>query len=171
MKKILPRSFFGRKTLAVSRELIGMYLCRGDNAFMITETEAYDGFNDEASHARRGETERNRVMFGPAGFWYVYFVYGMHHMLNIVTREREYPAAVLIRSVEGFGGPAKLTKAINIGRELNGRPAARGSNLWIEDRGIVVPNSHISRTSRIGINYAGEKWRSKKWRFVLREGF
>lgn len=133
---------------------------------MIIETEAYDGFEDKASHASRGETPRNKVMFGEAGVWYVYFVYGMHHMLNIVTGAKGYPSAVLIRGVEGISGPARLTKALGIDRAMNEQKAERKSGLWIEDRGVIVPKNRIERTPRIGVAYAGEEWAEKPWRFV-----
>ncbi|MBI2626024.1 MAG: DNA-3-methyladenine glycosylase, partial [Candidatus Nealsonbacteria bacterium] len=100
----LQRSFFLRPTLLVSKELLGKYLVRkiGRKILVgkITETEAYDGFKDKASHASRGNTERNKVMFDEGGRWYVYFTYGMHWMLNIVTGPQKYPAAVLIRGID-----------------------------------------------------------------------
>src|SRR3989304_10562893 len=104
--KTLEKKFFVRPTLTVAKDLLGKYLTiRADGKiqrFMITEVEAYDGFKDKASHASRGKTERNTPMFGEAGVWYVYFTYGMHYMLNIVTGPQNYPAAVLIRGVEGI---------------------------------------------------------------------
>ncbi len=169
MRKILRKSFFEQPTLLVAENLLGKYLVRNGNAFMITEVEAYDGFEDKASHASRGETPRNKVMFGEAGRWYVYFVYGMHHMLNIVTGAEGYPAAVLIRGVEEVSGPARLTKALGIDCATNEQKAVTASGLWIEDRGIVVPKNRIKKTPRIGVAYAGEEWAGKPWRFVLKE--
>src|SRR3989344_2308826 len=100
--KALPQTFFNRPAPLVARELLGKFLVRRyrkrTDAFIITETEAYEGFHDKASHAHRGQTKRNAPMFGDAGYWYVYFTYGMHWLLNIVTRERGYPSAVLIRA-------------------------------------------------------------------------
>ena len=122
-------------------------------------------------------------MFGPAGYWYVYFTYGMHWMLNIVTREKSYPAAVLIRGVDGkiylngparqtfsvknLDGPAKLTKFLKIDRKLNGLVANKKSGLWIENRNSAIHNSlfKIQQSSRIGVNYAGSYWAKRKWRF------
>src|SRR3989344_5697076 len=131
MKKILGEQFFERSTLAVAKELLGKYLVRRvrgkEVSGMITETEAYDGFHDKASHASRGKTPRNAPMFGPAGCWYVYFTYGMHWMLNIVTREKGYPAAVLIRGVGDISGPARVTKRLKIDKKLNGMSASRRS--------------------------------------------
>jgi len=105
-RKIISRDYFNRPTVDVARSLLGKFLVRrlrGKTiAVMISETEAYDGPRDLASHASRGKTPRTSVMFGPAGRFYVYFTYGMHWMLNVVTGPKEYPAAVLIR-----GGAAR----------------------------------------------------------------
>ena len=196
MRKVLTQKFFDRSTTKVARDLLGKFLVRrlpscddcsacarlpscddcsagarlpkGEIAVMITEVEAYDGFADRASHAARGKTPRNAPMWGKAGAWYVYFVYGVHEMLNIVTREEEYPAAVLIRGVEGISGPGRLTKKLAIDRALNGKAARRASGLWIEDRGNRIPHGAISCAPRVGVSYAGEVWAKKPWRFVLR---
>lgn len=105
MKKLPPQKFFKAPVLKVAKSLIGKYLVRKlrgkEIALMITEVEAYDGANDLACHARHGKTKRNEVMFGEAGRFYVYFTYGMHWMLNIVTGPKDYPAAVLIRGAGG----------------------------------------------------------------------
>src|SRR5690348_15950613 len=102
MKKILPLLFFDRPTLTVARELLGKYIVRSYRGklipVMITEVEAYDGPNDLASHASRGMTPRTKIMFGPAGNFYVYFTYGMHWLVNVVTGPKQYPAAVLLRA-------------------------------------------------------------------------
>jgi DNA-3-methyladenine glycosylase len=170
--KVLKSSFFNRPTLTVAEELLGKFLVRRIGkktiGFMITEVEAYDGFKDKASHAHRGKTKRNEIMFGEAGHWYVYFTYGMHWMLNIVTGEKDYPAAVLIRGIEGVSGPARLTKFLNIDKKLHGEPARRKSGLWIEDRGIKIPTKEIQKTPRIGVSYAGPIWTQKPYRFVLK---
>jgi DNA-3-methyladenine glycosylase len=168
MRKVLRKNFFEQPTLVVAENLLGKFLVRDGHAYMIIEVEAYDGFEDMASHASRGKTPRNTVMFGEAGVWYVYFVYGMHHMLNIVTGEKDYPAAVLIRGVEDISGPAWLTKALGVDRAMNEQKATRKIGLWIEDRGIIVPKNRIKRTPRIGVAYAGEEWAGKPWRFVFK---
>mgnify|MGYP001580176199 FL=1 len=175
MRKVLSKKFFQRNTLAVARGLLGKFLVRkiGDKeAFgMITEVEAYNGLSDKASHASRGKTKRNSVMFQAGGAWYVYCVYGMHEMLNIVTREKEYPAAILIRGVlvhdvlyKKTNGPGKLTKFFHIERNLNGKSASKKTSLWIEDRGIKFKK--ILRGRRVGVDYAG-MWKRKLWRFYI----
>jgi len=170
MRRVLAKDFFDRPTRTVARELLGKYLVRRKNgkstAHMIVETEAYDGFHDKASHAHRGQTARNTLMYVEAGVIYVYFTYGMHWMLNIVVGKERYPAAVLIRGVEGINGPARLTKALKIDKQLNAKLLSKKTGLWIEDRGVVVRPLDIKRTPRIGIRYAGE-YVHKPWRFVL----
>jgi DNA-3-methyladenine glycosylase len=187
MRRILGERFFGRPTPLVARALLGKFLVRKiggkEIALMVTETEAYDGFRDRGSHASRGKTERNWPMFGPPGHWYVYFTYGMHWMLNIVTRERGYPAAVLIRGAalcnsndiasrkfttcDVVNGPGKLTKFLKITGKFSAKPAARSSGLWIEDRGVKIPAARIKKGPRVGIDYAGPYWARRHWRFQL----
>lgn len=170
MQKRLAKKFFERKTLIVARELLGKYLVRkiGKKVIvgMITETEAYYGFYDRASHASRGRTKRTEIMFGSAGVAYVYFVYGMHYCLNVVTEQMGYPAAVLIRGIEKVNGPGRLTRHFKIDVSLNGENTATSKRIWIEDRKIVIPHSHVVRTPRIGVDYAGA-YKGKKWRFVI----
>lgn len=167
---VLPEEFFSRSTLRVARELLGKYLVRrigsGTIAGKITEVEAYIGLDDRASHASRGMTKRNRVMFGSAGTWYVYFTYGMYWMLNVVAERKGYPAAVLIRGVEGVSGPGRLTKFFRIDKRFDGEPAWPRTGLWIEDRGIEIRPAAIKRTPRIGVDYAAE-WKDKLWRFYV----
>lgn len=151
---ILGPEFFERSSIKVARDLIGCFLCRRVNnkteKFLIVETESYEGREDLASHASRGETPRNEVMFGKPGVWYVYFTYGMHYMLNVVCGKTGHPGAVLIRGIthpsvpslnlrEGKGnlpnlvGPARLTKHLGIDKTFNGLEASKKSGLWIED--------------------------------------
>lgn len=175
MRKILTKKFFERATLVVAYDLLGKFLVRKKGrkeiAYMVTEVEAYDGHKDKASHAHRGETPRNKVMFGEAGVWYIYFVYGMYDMLNVVTGPRGYPAAILIRGVEGIRGPGRLTKKLGITRRLNSKNAVRVSGLWIEDRGIKVRPKEIKKTSRVGVNYVGSVWSKKPYRFIFKKDY
>jgi DNA-3-methyladenine glycosylase len=167
---VLDQEFFGRPALAVARELLGKYLVRRVGGWSIAarihETEAYVGPHDLACHAAKGHTPRTSVMFGPAGVWYVYFIYGIHWMLNVVTESEGFPAAVLLRGAGDWPGPARLTKALRIDRRLNGRPASPESGLWIEDRGETIRRTLIRRTPRIGVDYAGP-WAAKPYRFLL----
>ena len=174
---ILSTKFYDRQVVVVAHGLLGKFLCHklGGRTIklLITEFEAYDGPHDKASHANKGKTARNEPMFGEAGVWYVYLVYGMHNMLNIVTGPKNYPAAVLIRSVKSLSnqvakldGPAKLTKFLKIDRKFNGKKAVPKNNLWIEDRGVKIKKSQIKTSPRIGVDYAGE-WKDKNFRFYL----
>lgn len=171
MGKVLTVSFFKRKTTIVAEDLIGKFLIRTfrgrEYVYMITETEAYDGFDDKASQAHRGKTTRNKVMFDEAGTIYTYLTYGMHFMLNIVTGKKEFPAAVLIRGVEEVSGPGRLTKALHITKTLNTKPLGKNSGLWVEDRGISISKKQIERTPRIGIN-CEQEWKDKPYRFILK---
>ena len=171
MRKVLEKEFFNRDTKTVARELLGKFLVRKigskEVAKMITETEAYNGPKDQASHAFRGLTKRNQVMFGLPGYLYIYLCYGMYYMLNISTREAGFPAGVLIRGVEGFNGPGKLTRFFKIDKKSYGKQAEKSYGLWFEDRGIRIPKNKIKNTPRIGVNYAGPIWSAKKLRFTL----
>jgi DNA-3-methyladenine glycosylase len=162
--------FFDRPADKVAHNLIG---CRlnwmfGDNlgSRIITETEAYIGEHDLASHAAKGRTKRNEALFGPPATLYVYFVYGMHWMLNVVTGPTGYPAAVLIRAVEGINGPARLTKVMGVAGSLNGKPANEQNGVWFSE-GLKPPRKSIIRSARIGVDYAGPVWSSKPLRFSL----
>ena len=135
---------------------------------MLTEVEAYDGPEDLASHASKGRTPRTEVMFGPAGVFYVYLIYGMHWMLNVVTGEPGYPAAVLIRGTTNISGPGRITARLQIDKSLNGRPAKKSSGLWFENHSIVIPVELIETTPRIGVEYSVD-WSRVPYRFILRE--
>jgi len=170
MKRILSRTFFQRPAPEVAPDLIGTYLVREidgvQTAYMITETEAYEGADDRASHASKGRTKRTEVMFGKAGRWYVYLIYGMYTMLNIVTGDDGHPSAVLIRAVEEISGPGRLTKRLGITGAMNAMSAGYDAGLWIEDRGERIDPLRRKKTPRVGVDYAGPIWAKKEWRFV-----
>ncbi len=172
MNRRLPHSFFNRPVVDVANDLIGCYLVRAidgkEERYMITETEAYDGCEDLACHASKGRTARTEIMFGEAGHIYIYLIYGMYWMLNIVTGEKNYPAAVLIRGVEGVNGPGRLTKKLQINKSLNGKKLGIETGLWIE-AGEKIPKSRIEKSARVGVDYAGPIWAKKEWRFVLKK--
>lgn len=188
--EILSEQFYNRYVVDVARDLLGRHLVRILNgqriSGIIIETEAYDGKQDLACHARVGKTNRNAVMFGPPGHAYVYFTYGMHWCLNVVTGAIDYPAAVLLRAIEPVeglvciaenrkqvqrknwtNGPAKLTQALQINRLQNGvKLTSQESGLWIE-RGEKIPENLIKTSPRIGINNTPEPWKSMPWRFFV----
>lgn len=184
----LARAFYQQPTIDVAKLLLGKHLVHKDSAGTTTgrivETEAYVGPQDLACHAAKGRTARTEIMFGPAGHAYVYFIYGIYHMLNFVTEAKDYPAAVLVRAVEPrhgidlmkrrrrdpalgnlASGPGKLCQAFGIDRALNGADIC-GQILYVEDRGEPAPK--FISTARIGVDYAG-KWRDKPLRFLIRE--
>lgn len=173
-QKILPRSHFNRSTLVVARSLLGKYLVRqngkGIVAGKIIEVEAYVGPQDKACHASKGRTPRTDVLFGPAGVAYVYLIYGMYHLLNVVTEREEFPAAVLIRAIEIDGilidGPGRLSRALGIDRSLNRIDLTAGEQLWFEDRAVRLNKTDVSAFPRIGVDYAGI-WAKKPWRFRI----
>lgn len=162
----LPRSFFALDTHAVARSLLGKLLVRRyQNTILtarITEVESYVGEDDLACHASRGRTARTEVMFGEAGHAYVYLIYGMYNMLNIVTEEKDFPAAVLIRGavpisniVKKIDSPGKLTLALHIDRTLNGEDLTNSNRLYVADDGFSVLQKDIQTSPRIGVDYAG----------------
>ena len=166
---MLGRKFFERDTIKVARELLGkkiIRIYRGKRIEgIITETEAYHGTGDKASHASRGKTERTKVMFGEAGTIYIYLIYGMHYCLNIVTGKKDFPAAVLIRALEteakpllsGLAsknlvvGPGRVCKFLKIDKKLNEKELSKKTKLWIEE-GIEVNPKKIKKASRIGVD-------------------
>ena len=185
--KILPRDFYNRSTLKVARELIGARLVRildGQKLVgFITETEAYISQKDLACHAKAGITPRTKVMFGEPGHAYVYFTYGNHWMLNVVTEREGFPAAVLIRAIQPIEGvdvmmerrqgrdtfgPGKLCQAMGITKSENGVDlTGTASGLWIE-AGVKVPNKIVTKSPRVGLNNTPEPWLSKPWRFLVK---
>jgi len=172
---ILKRSFYNRDCIAVSRDLLGKILVHGDTAGIIVETEAYPGGDDLASHSARGITPRTRVIFGPPGHAYVYFIYGMYECLNLVAEPDGFPGCALIRALEPVGGietmrarrprarslhdlasgPGKLTLAMGITRAQNGVDVTRG-NLVVRQPVDACP-IEIEVTPRIGIRHCADR--------------
>ena len=186
---ILDREFYNRPTLEVARDLLGKKLIRRiggkELSGIIIETEAYCGTKDSACHAHRGQTLRNAVMFGPPGCAYVYFTYGMHYLLNLVTEDEGNPCAVLLRAIEPLlgltemrvrrkrhgkeltNGPAKLCQALAIDKFFNGWDLTKGSQLWLENYQMVESQVILSKP-RIGIDYARKEDRESLWRFLIK---
>jgi DNA-3-methyladenine glycosylase len=162
----LQRGFYARPTLVVARDLLGKVLMHGDAGGRIVEVEAYVGPDDRASHARVGNRGRAAIMYGPAGFAYVYQIYGMHFCFNVVTETDGYPGAVLVRAIEAprANGPALVCRALHIDRSCNGLDLT-SSELNVANAPPVADDD-IRVGPRIGVSYAGE-WAAKPWRFWI----
>lgn len=197
MKK-LSIEFYKQPATDLARLLLGKFLVRRvENGFLtgkITETEAYHGFSDRASHAFLGKTARNEPMFYEGGHIYVYMVYGMYYCFNVVAGEQGFPSAVLVRSVETIGdglfvnisnilkhlkqnqtarwdrktvsGPGRLCRYFEIGANFNKTNLNKNKELFIVgDESVLEKN--IKTSKRVGIDYAGKYWSNRKWRFCI----
>lgn len=190
MNKKLPKRFYSRAdVLQISKELLGKVLVSNENGTitsgMIVEVEAYDGEGDKAAHVFGGKrTKRTETMYGEAGHAYIYFCYGIHSLINVVTNKINVPKAVLIRALEPFDGveemmkrrkkskldntltrgPGSLCQALGIKNTQDGL-SLLGDEIWIEDRGIVIPDDQIESGPRIGVAYAKEHalWPFRFW--------
>lgn len=183
----LTASFYNRPVLEVTRALIGMRLVRLiDGARVggyITEAEAYAGESDLACHARAGRTPRTAVMYGPPGRAYLYFIYGMHWMFNIVAEEEGSPSAILVRAMlpsEGLeiiasrrghvkpadwtNGPARLCMALDLDGKCNGADLTDPRGELIVEPSEPIPDSLVIAGPRVGIDSVPEPWLSKPWR-------
>ncbi|MGW8316813.1 MAG: DNA-3-methyladenine glycosylase [Bacteroidales bacterium] len=170
MAERLDRDFFQRDVLEVAPALLGKRLVRvfpdgTSGSYLITETEAYRGAEDRACHASRGRTPRTEVMFRQGGLVYMYFIYGMYWMLNVVTGIEDLPQAVLIRGIREASGPGRLTRLLQLDREFYGEDLVTSSRLWLE--GTSGLHSYES-TPRIGVDYAGDPWKELPWRFLIK---
>ncbi len=167
MAQRLNHSFFQQDVLHVAPSLLGKTLVRkletGEEIrLQITETEAYRGSEDLACHASKGKTPRTSIMFDTGGFVYVYLIYGMYWMLNFVTGTVDIPQAVLIRGVAGANGPGRLTKKLNIDKTFYGEDLTASDRIWVEN---AMEIKNFNTGPRIGIDYAGDKWKNMPWRF------
>ena len=167
----LTRSYFLQDVLQVARSLPGKYLVMQNSdqvhRYMITDVEAYRGEEDQASHARRGMTPRTRIMYQQGGLLYIYLIYGMHWMLNVVAGPPGEPQAILIRGLRSVNGPGRLTRQLGIDNTYNEEDLIFSSRIWLEDH--QVSQSKIITRPRVGIDYAGKEWREKPWRFILQD--
>lgn len=182
----LPRSFYDRDTVEVARALLGMHLVHVvagvERVGRIVEVEAYLGPHDLAAHSARGLTPRTRVMFGPPGHLYTYFVYGMHWCANVVTQSEGTASAVLLRALEPMkniegrtNGPALLCRAMGLDGRHNGHDLL-SEDLFIGKldpgplprRGARGDEIGIVRRPRIGVDYAGRHWARRLLRFYIR---
>jgi DNA-3-methyladenine glycosylase len=180
---LIPKAFFQRPVETVARELVGQHLRHGEILVRITEVEAYGGPEDSASHARHGRTPRNAPMWEEGGRAYIYFCYGMHHMLNVVTGPAGEASAVLIRACEPLeglacirsrrgglegpallAGPGRVAQALGLDRSFNDRPLYEAGGLELRFGSGPAP---ILRGSRVGVDYAEPEDRMAPLRFAL----
>ena len=166
----LKRDFYRQDVLRVAPGLLGQYLVRvwpdgRQGRYVITETEAYRGEEDRACHACRGKTKRTEVMYGDGGKLYMYFIYGMYWMMNVVAAQEGVPQAVLIRGLREAGGPGKLTRLLEVDRAFYGEDLVTSDRIWVEEGGHPP---EFTTGPRIGIQYAGQPWIDMPWRFLMR---
>jgi DNA-3-methyladenine glycosylase len=190
--KLEKEYYLQNDVVKLGKNLLGKFLCTNiDGVYrsgMITETEAYRAPQDKASHAYGGKrTARTEVFFEEGGVAYVYLCYGIHHLFNIVTNQKDVPHAILLRSIEPVDGidamlqrrgqkivhptlccgPGSMSKALGIDMRHN-KASLMGAEVWLEDRGILIKEKDILKGPRIGINYA-EEYVLKPWRFGIKD--
>ncbi len=185
MVKRIGRRFFERDTIEVAYDILGKYIVRktGNEKLVgkIIEVEAYIGPDDKAAHSYGGKiTERNRVEYEKGGLIYIYLVYGMYWQLNFVTSLKGKPECLLVRALEPVepkkvtgkvnlaNGPGKLCGWLKLDKNFYGEDLIKSKRIWLEDRGERLKKSDIVADKRVGIDYAGEKWANKKWRFYIK---
>jgi DNA-3-methyladenine glycosylase len=166
--RLLPLNFFLRDVLEVAPALLGKLLVRQFDdgrieRYPITEVEAYRGMEDRACHASKGRTPRTEVMFRQGGTVYVYLIYGQYWLLNLVTGSEGDASAVLIRGIEGFPGPGRVGRELQLDRSFYGESLINSQRIWLED---AEPVSGFKCSKRIGIDYSGE-WADKLWRYYI----
>ena len=170
MNKKLTKSFYTRDAVTAAKQLLGKVLVRRfedgtEIRTLITETEAYYGEEDLGCHASKGRTPRTEVMYWEGGHVYVYLIYGMYWLLNIVTGTKDHPQAVLIRGTDIAPGPGRTGRLLKLDKSFYGENLLTSDRIWIEE-GNTKNSKHIS-SERIGIDYAGPVWSKKPWRFTL----
>lgn len=168
-RKKIPASFFQRDALKVAPELLGKFLVRrfddGEiRRYRITDVEVYKGEEDKACHASKGRTARTETLYGEGGRIYVYLIYGMHWLLNLVTGKEDEPQGIMIRAVEGIYGPGRVGKELHLDLSFRG-DSITGDRLWVEDS---AEKPEYTNAPRVGIDYAAE-WKDIPWRFMIKE--
>ena len=165
----LTTDFYKQDALTVAEKLLGKMLVRNwedgtQSHHIITETEAYLGEEDLACHASKGRTKRTDIMYAVGGHVYVYLIYGMYWMLNVVTGPENHPQAVLIRGIDSITGSGKVGRELKMDKTFYSENLMNSTRIWIEN----APDTVSFRTApRLGIEYAGEEWKNKPWRFIL----
>jgi len=169
MGRRFDRAFYSRDVLEVAPQLLGQHLVKvgpdgQKSSYVITETEAYRGGEDLACHGSKGMTPRTKVMFGEGGHLYMYLIYGMYWMMNVVTGERGVLQADLLRGLREVSGPGRLTRLLDVDRTYYGEDLVSSDRIWIEDSGS---SPAYSTGPRVGVDYAGEPWKNMPWRFLM----
>ena len=169
MKK-LKIDFYKQDAVTVAQKLLGKTLVRKwddgtESRYQITETEAYLGEEDLACHASKGRTPRTEIMYSTGGHVYVYLIYGMYWMLNVVTGEENQPQAVLIRGIDKIIGSGKVGRELKIDKSFYGENLITSGRIWIENAEDI---EFFEEAPRIGIDYAGDEWKNKPWRFFMK---
>jgi len=167
MNRLGP-DFFAQDAVTMAQKLLGKTLVRtwddgSESRYTITETEAYLGEEDAACHANKGRTSRTEIMYAKGGFIYVYLIYGMYWMLNIVSGAENHPQAVLIRGLNQMTGSGKVGRELKIDKSFYGENLESSHRLWIEDAPELAD---FSTNVRVGIDYADDEWKNKQWRFI-----
>jgi DNA-3-methyladenine glycosylase len=165
----LERKFYRRDVLKVAPDLLGKHLVRihpggTRSTHVITETEAYRGGEDLACHASKGRTPRTEIMYGDGGYLYMYLIYGMYWMMNVVTGTQDVPQAVLIRGLRDASGPGRLTRLIRVDKDHYGEDLVNSDRIWLEDSGS---RPEYTTGPRVGVDYAGEPWKDMPWRYLM----
>jgi len=166
----LTIDFYTQDAVIVAEKLLGKILVRTGEAgtetrYLITETEAYLGEEDLACHASKGRTRRTEIMYAEGGHVYVYLIYGMYWMLNVVTGPKNHPQAVLIRGIDEIIGSGKVGRELRIDKSFYGEDLLNSNRIWIENSLNEVP---FFISPRVGIDYAGNEWINKPWRFSIK---
>lgn len=168
-QRLLSSYFQNQTAVEVAQDLLGKTLVRRfadgrEIGGKITETEAYYGTDDLASHASKGRTPRTDLMFGKGGLVYVYLIYGRYWLLNIVTGSEGTPEAVLIRGLTTVSGPGRIGNLLELDKSFYGEDLSTSDRIWVEESSL---SGRITAGPRVGVDYAGEVWREMPWRFIL----
>lgn len=167
----LDRHFYTQDALDVAPNILGKTIVRtfpDGTVFkdVITEVEVYRGEEDLAAHVSKGNTERTKINYGEGGFVYIYLIYGMYWLLNIVTGTKDQPQSILIRGLKNVEGPGRVGKMLKLDKSFYGEDLVTSSRLWLEDTDLLTPIVYET-TPRIGVEYAKE-WAKNPWRYVLK---
>ncbi len=165
----LDKEFYIKDALEVAPKLLGKSLIKNHSNgtkvnYLISDVEVYYGEEDLACHASKGRTPRTEIMYHSGGYIYMYLIYGIHWMFNIVTGKKDFPQAILIRGINNISGPGRVTKELELNKYYYGEDLTSSSRIWIEN----APDIRTYHTAkRIGIDYAGEYWKNKPWRYYI----